>query len=144
MKSNYGGARPWAGRKRGVGISFDIAKHCERMLIEMLKDDAIKQKAIKQVQSKLELTNERGYLYVIKSSGLVKIGFSSNWSKREKSYKTHTPNFKLIYLVQSELSFQLETEIHEMYKDNHVKGEWFDLSDGQVVDVITYCTSKTQ
>ena len=39
----HGGARKGAGRKAGVGLSFDIKTHCELFIIELLKNEAIKQ-----------------------------------------------------------------------------------------------------
>lgn len=138
---NHGGARKGAGRKKGIGISNDIRKYCDKMIIEMLKDDAIRFKATKQLSMTFENESE-DYLYIIQSDNSYKIGFSSNWKRREKSYKTHLPTYKLIYLVKSFSCFELENDLHLMFDNKRKQGEWFELSNEEVIKAISYCSNK--
>ena len=140
-KNNRGGARKGAGRKKGVGITYDIQKYCNNMINEMLKDDAIRLKATKQLSMTFDDEKE-DYLYIIKSDKTYKIGYSTNWKKREKSYKTHIPTYELIYLLKSYCSFELESDLHLMFEYKREHGEWFNLSNEDVLKAISYCSNK--
>ena len=111
------------------------------MIRDMLMDDAIRLKATRQLSLALDAESET-YLYIVKNSGLFKIGYSKNWNKREKSYKTHLPSYELVYLLKSFNSFELEGELHILFDKNRVKGEWFNLTDAEVLKAISICSLK--
>ena len=136
-----GGARKGAGRKKGVGISYEIQKHCNNFIIELLKDEAIKVKALKQT-SLIFQEDEQDFLYIIKNGRYYKIGYSSNWSKRHKNYKTHLGVVDLVYLSKQQDSFSLEAYLHNLFQDKRVNGEWFDLSNEDLLKAISYCSSR--
>ena len=139
-RKNNGGARKGAGRKKGIGLSYDIQKHCNNFIIELLKDETIKAKALKQMSLMFE-EDEEDYLYIIRNGLYYKIGYSSNWSKRYKNYKTHSGVVDLVYLSKQQDSFSLEAYLHNLFKDKRVNGEWFDLSNEDVLNAISYCSS---
>ena len=136
-----GGARKGAGRKRGIGMANDIKKHCQAFIEEILKDEAIRAKATKQLSLSLE-QNEDDYLYIIKVDDSYKIGYSSNWAKRLKNYRTHSPTFDITYLIKHEEAFELETELHNMFRDKRISGEWFDLNEKDIVKAVSYCSKR--
>ena len=140
-KNNHGGARKGAGRKKGIGISNDIKRYCDEMITKMLKDESIRLKATKQLSMTFE-DEKNDYLYIIQSWKSYKIGFSTNWKKREKSYKTHLPSYKLIYLVKSFSCFELENDLHKMFEHKINQGEWFNLSSEELLKAISYCSNK--
>ena len=140
-RKNNGGARKGAGRKAGVGVSYDIQKYCNEFIIELLKDEAIHKKALRQVQGKLFEEEQESYVYLLKSGDLYKIGFASDWQKRKKSYDTHNPDYKLIFLYKGYDSFEVESFLHKKYIDKNVQGEWFDLSDDEILYLISYCSN---
>lgn len=142
MRHNKGGARKGAGRKKGIGITYDIQKHCHKFIEELLKNDAIKFKATKQLSLLLDNEITEDYLYIIKNSEAYKIGYSSNFSKRLKSYKTHNHNIELIYLTKQNNCFELENEIHYMFSHKRLTGEWFELDEEELIEIISYCSSK--
>ena len=68
--------------KKGLALAAsDIQKHCFDFINEILKDDAIKLKATKQL-AEIDSIKKQDYLYIIENNGLYKIGYSSNWKKR--------------------------------------------------------------
>ena len=136
-----GGARRGAGRKKGIGLSYDIQKHCSNFIDELLKNDAIRLKATKQLALKYDTDND-DYFYIIKNNGLYKLGFSSNWVKRYKMYKVHLGNVDLVYLTKQTSSFDLEDDAHKMFKELRVSGEWFKLTDADLLKIIKYCSEK--
>ena len=141
-KSKRGGARRNAGRKKGIGLSYDIERHCRNFIIEMLKDDAFKKKAISQVSLMFEeeIKEKEDFLYIIENNGIYKIGYSSNWKERKKQYKLHLGNVNIIYLLKSFNCFDLENIIHDKYKLKRVSGEWFSLSKQDIIDIVSFCS----
>jgi len=141
-KLKHGGARIGAGRKKGLGISFDIQKYCEEFIIELLQNEAIKKKAIKQLNEHFdsEINQNNGYVYIIKSSNLYKIGYSSNWKKRKQSYDTHNPEYKLVFLYKGNNAFKVESYLHKKYYSKNINGEWFNLLDSDIIDIVSYCS----
>ena len=136
-----GGARKGSGRKKGIGITNDIQRHCYKMIEEMLINDAIKLKATKQLALSFEDIKDN-YLYIIENSGKHKIGYSSNWNKRKKMYEVHTPEFNLIYLVKNKDAFEFERYLHLIFKDKTIQGEWFNLTQEDLIKAISYCSKR--
>ena len=142
MKNNDGrknnGVNRNAGRKKGIGIANDIKKHCEAFINTLLLDDAIKLKATKQIS--FNITETKDYLYIIKNESKYKIGFTSDIKKRYNNYKSHLGSVNLIYVYESFESNKLELFLHEKYKKQRVIGEYFNLSDKDLLDIISYCS----
>ena len=144
VNKNHGGARKNAGRKKGVGMTYDIQKHCYNFMKEMLLDDAIKLKATKELSNTLEKESKlEDYFYIIKSDGFYKLGYSSDFKNRYKNYKTHMPNVNLIYLTKQENCFDIESIVHEKYKKHRLNNsEWFNISKKDVLSIINYCSLR--
>jgi len=71
-------------------------------------------------------------IYLIKSNGFYKIGYTNgleSLKKRMGSYKTHNPSYKLIGLSNGDK--KKEKELHKLHKDYRVNNhsEWFDFGD---------------
>ncbi len=139
-KRRFNGGHKNAGRKKGIGIAADIQKYCFDFINEILKDDAIKLKATKQL-AEIDSIKKQDYLYIIENNGLYKIGYSSNWKKRYQNYKTHLGSVNLIYLTKQDNCFDLENYLHSLFSDKRTYGEWFDLNDDKLFEAISYCSS---
>lgn len=140
-RKNNGGARLNAGRKKGIGISFEIQKYCYDMIESMLKNDAIRLKATKQL-SLLQSDLQEDYLYIIENNGLYKIGYSSNWDKRFKNYQTHLGQVNIVYVTKQPNCFELERHLHNLFSDKRLNGEWFDLDETDLLEAIKFCSSS--
>lgn len=141
-RKNNGGARRNAGRKSGIGITNDIKKHCEIFINELLKDDAIRVKATKQLSLTLGNTDLEDYLYIIENNGSYKIGYSSDWSKRIKAYKSHLGNVNVVYVTKQINCFNLENYLHAIFKEQRLDGEWFNLDQEDILEAIKYCSIR--
>lgn len=74
-----------------------------------------------------------GYTYLMAdSSGLYKIGFSSDPSTRLKKVTSKTNPVTLVCQIASDRSNFLEYDLHKMFHDFRVKGEWFQLAPDDV------------
>lgn len=141
-RKNNGGARKNAGRKKGIGISFTIKKHCEDFIFKLLEDEAIKLKVIKDVQKSLFEKDKEDYLYIMKNNETYKIGYSSNFNKRLKNYKVHLGNVEIIYIHKGFNCFELESELHNTFKNKKIRGEWFELNEKDILKAIKICSQS--
>lgn len=140
-KSKRGGARKGAGRKKGIGMAYDIQKACESFIVELLKDDAIKNKALKQVEQKISNeTEEESYLYIIKDGSRYKIGHSYNYRNRMGNFGTYLPNFETVYLCKHEKAFEMEERLHKEFETFKIEGEWFELNSDHLLIASRICS----
>lgn len=73
-------------------------------------------------------------LYLIRSSGLTKIGYSKNPWKRYKQLCTGSPNnMALVFSLYCQNAPAVERELHQIFKDRRVNGEWFRVSVDEVL-----------
>jgi hypothetical protein len=73
-----------------------------------------------------------GYVYFIANEGrgVVKIGESGNVQKRLASMQTgHCDDLKIIGIIPAAFPLRLEGELHAKFHKDHIRGEWFALSD---------------
>lgn len=141
----HGGARQNAGRKRGIGLTYDIQKHCQKFITELLENEAIKHIATQQLSQIVKKEKKDShFIYLIESGGLIKIGYTTNFDKRIKSYETHTTNLKILCVSEREDAFEIEKKLHNKYKENRIKGEWFNLVINELYDILNYINNGWQ
>ena len=84
---------------------------------------------IKKKRQKINiLDNSKTYIIKDNSNNTYKIGKSKNPLKREKTLQSEKPNLKLIKIFEN----NIEKELHELYKDCRLRGEWFKLNNVQL------------
>lgn len=86
---------------------------------------------VKQIQS------SAGYVYVIESNGLYKIGASANPDSRINALQTSC-SFKVqcLCLILSNNMFELEKKLHRKYQSKRLNGEWFELLDKDIQEIV--------
>ena len=140
-----GGARPGAGRKKkNIKLADKIKDHCYDFIVEIMKDKEIFNIAKKEYQLLLDFEDDckkkEDYLYIIKSNGLYKIGFTTNLKSRLNDYKVHFGLVELIYVYKGYDCYDLESIIHNLVEDKNHRGEWFSLTETDVVTIVSYCS----
>ena len=80
------------------------------------------------------------YVYLMRdhASGLTKIGRSNNVDVREKTLRAETPSIELI--ASFEASPKTEKELHRRYAGKRRRGEWFNLSENDVIQIVHHST----
>jgi hypothetical protein len=137
-----GGARLGAGRKKGIGVICSIEKHVYKFVVELLQDDLVRTKAVKQLALSFDFEQEQ-YLYIIKNGNLYKVGYSSNFKNRIKNYKVHLGKVDVILLYKTNKAFEIEAEFHQNQLDAlGVNSEWYEFSESQLENAIRYLTQK--
>lgn len=83
------------------------------------------------------------FVYLMKNrrNGLVKIGISTNPSRRERTLQSEEPDIDLLFSSPS--SIRVEKSLHELFSKKRVRGEWFKLNDDDVLCCINYITENS-
>lgn len=149
-KRRFNGGHPNTGRKKGVGKYFTLKNVIDDVFVDLynkLKEDAKSMQIINNefVQNKLFAEDENiGWVYILQNpnDGLTKIGITSlqNPKARLCHYKTHI-DIKVIYLSKVAEYGKLENELHLQYQNKRIRGEWFNLSETDIVNAITQINS---
>ena len=71
--------------------------------------------------------------YIIKdlSSGLYKIGRTTNFNQRFRNLSTGNINLKQILLIEGDE----EKFLHKLYQKKHIKLEWYNLNQNDINDL---------
>lgn len=69
-----------------------------------------------------------GYVYIIKSNGLYKIGRATNLDGRLAQLRTAAPFLQEIHTIRSREFRELEAWLHWHFRDKRIAGEWFTLN----------------
>lgn len=72
------------------------------------------------------------YIIFEENTGYYKIGKSKQPKIREKTLRSEKPNIKMILVCDK----NIESYLHKKYKDKRIRGEWFDLSSDEILDII--------
>jgi len=80
--------------------------------------------------------NNRGFIYIYKTQGLSKIGYSMNVDNRYKKYVTKNPfEVKKVFEIEVNNAYDIGQKLHRLYKPKRVRGEWFDLTWRDLSDI---------
>ena len=89
-----------------------------------------------------------GYVYIVTTPSqekehVYKIGVSKDVDSRIKQLNTAThETFKKILAIRSSKPYDLESELHDRFKENKLQGEFFRLEDYDLVDIISMYGAK--
>lgn len=72
------------------------------------------------------------YIIHDERSGMYKIGKSINPKVRERTLQSEVPLLKMILICDNDV----EKELHYMYAEKRVRGEWFNLSENEILDIV--------
>lgn len=77
----------------------------------------------------MKVREARGWVYILKSEGLYKIGRTLNPKQRIKSYRTQNPyGTEVVIMERVEEYLRTEAAMLRMFEGKKVKGEWFRLT----------------
>jgi len=121
-------------KKEGLKIIDDLPKKDKEQLLKHIKSDyeQMKKKALSN-DKEGKKWKKSGYVYLLKSGGLYKIGRAENFKQRLGFYKTENPfNVEVIAQFYVEDSIKTERLLLDTFKNKKVKGEWFNLNDKDI------------
>lgn len=87
----------------------------------------------------MNVISGKQFVYIVKCENYIKIGTTNNYKVRLGHIQSHNP-FKLevlaIIVLENETDgYLLESELHKMFSDKRIRGEWF-LFDPMVLEHI--------
>ena len=92
-----------------------------------------------------QCNNNRQSLYLMECNGQFKIGISNNPESRYKTFLTGNPNINLVcYSKPISFAMFLETKLHHLFKDKNIKGEWFTLSEENIISLVKLLTNLNE
>ena len=102
-----------------------------------LKDQAIqdKKRVLKQCTTKRNKRQTNIYLILNKRNGFVKIGASRDPVFREATLQSEEPELQLLKSWPG--LYQDEEDLHNIYSQYRVRGEWFALTNVHIAEIIT-------
>lgn len=112
-----------------------------------LSNEELLKEITKIIQENQSIKNLNKYLYILEmSSNLVKIGVTNNLDKRIKTLQ-NSSGFVVSRqystgLLQSDRVFQLESILHNEFKDYRKEGEYFDIEFELVVNKLNKILNK--
>lgn len=121
--------------KDKIEKSIDFAKNNDiKKLNNDIYEDYIKQ--IKYSNSpKKDKTPKPTKIYVMidKNTGYYKIGRSKKPLVRESTLQSEKPTIELLFYFDA--TERLEKEIHIVFEHKRIRGEWFDLTEEDVLQI---------
>lgn len=118
-------------------------KHRAMFLLQFktMKDTILNMFKLKVIDSVLpEYKGKKSYAYIIKNldSNNLKVGVGSDPLKRLKQLQTGCDSeLSLVYTsFLCSNAFTLETDIHNHFKEHHVRGEWFKVGEKEVINYL--------
>jgi len=90
---------------------------------------------IKKVEKPKKLHSKFTKVYVMidKNTGYYKIGRSVNPERREKTLQSEKPTIEMLF--NHDARVKDEKELHDMFKDKRIRGEWFDLNGSDLTKI---------
>ena len=70
------------------------------------------------------------YVMIDRNTGYYKIGRSDKPTKRERTLQSEKPTIELLFYWEA--SYSTELELHDMFAQYRVRGEWFNLSEADI------------
>ena len=83
-------------------------------------------------------TSSAGYIYLARSAittKLTKIGRTKDIDRRKEELEKDIPDIEIIYTISSGNTVRDEKNIHKIFEDKRVKGEWFALSNEDIQSI---------
>jgi hypothetical protein len=80
------------------------------------------------------------YLMLDSSNGYHKIGISNKPGYREKTLQSEKPTIEMLAnkaFPNRKIASSFEQALHQTYADKRIRGEWFDLSEHEVQDLVS-------
>jgi len=88
----------------------------------------------------IDKSTKHVYLMYNERNNYIKIGQSKNPKLREKTLQGEEPKLHLLAIWQAPV--KIEKELHSLYKDKSVRGEWFDLSFSDLQEIKQFMESR--
>lgn len=118
---------------------FDIKEHLKKiekyLVVEVIKEKEVERIVYSSNPQYRCRERKKQFSYIMKdeSNGLFKLGKSINPRVRESTLQSEKPSIKLVHKFEVDI----EAELHKKYKENRVRGEWFNIKESEINKIIS-------
>jgi hypothetical protein len=122
-----------------------IIHDCKEQLLSIKRDEEREQMKIAKEDLKKLREQEIGYIYLIKSDLGYKIGKSSKLPQRVRQIGIQVPfEHEFIFSAKFKAYHLVEKILHNQFSSKRIKGEWFDLTEEDVLCIREYSEGKVE
>ena len=90
--------------------------------------------AMRDIKQETERQKENEVVYFVKAGDFIKIGYTCDVQARMSQIQTSNPNeVDLLFTVKTDDARKLEQDLHNKYRKQNVRGEWFQLTQEQLL-----------
>jgi hypothetical protein len=109
----------------------------EKRQLKITENQKVEREQMIEENSHIKIREPKeGYIYLVKSLGLYKIGRCLNSDSRIKTYRTENPHkIDLIFTIKVSDYIGVEKALLKKYEAKKYKGEWFHLSLEDISDI---------
>lgn len=118
--------------KNEIKIKSNEIQNLKEKLLEASELNKPKNIISYYTSSQREYKKQKCYIMIDASTNYVKIGKSQNPGHRERTLQAEKPTIKMIHVFEDDI----EKELHSKFNDRRLRGEWFDLSENEVNELI--------
>lgn len=114
-----------------------------KLSIWLRKDMFQKWVHIIEIKNSTNKKNNNGLIYFIHMENnmkVFKIGYTTDLKRRLEALQVAHPYSLHVYATIENVSKKQETELHHLFKKNHVRGEWFAITP-DIIDLV--CKNNT-
>lgn len=130
------------GRPRKIDFTSKIENACEKMLLDLLDDEQIREEILSSLGKRMtkdkDVKSEHGWIYIVKDGDIAKIGITSNLKSRISTYKSHNPSIEVIYASYVKNPNKIEKRVLEAVET--VYGDWYDYEESKTLELINIAT----
>ena len=137
----------WSGPGFNSGMFFCLwFRTYMKAMKETIPDWQPKQSPVPESQNNFhedskDDTTEQVFVYLMtdKNTGLYKIGISKDPKYRERTLQSEKPTIDLICnkgFPNRKVAQAIESALHSLYGNKRIRGEWFNLDEQDVLDII--------
>lgn len=114
-----------------IGDICDLTRESIRYRMNKLNIDVRR-----NAGSQAKPTKNKGYVYILGGNGYHKIGSSQYKRKRARTVGSHLPfETEIILTIPTDHRLNLEQKLQNKYSDKRTKGEWYELTEGDIKEI---------
>lgn len=122
-------------------LSFDVFQSFVNDFQKAIEDNVIEDETEQIEEPSTNKTSETCYVYLMKDSAnnFHKIGISNHPRYREHTLQSDKPTIELLCAKEypnRTIALSIEAALHKAYASKRLRGEWFNLDDSDVMDVM--------
>lgn len=116
-------------------LIFIATRNRPAIIFEYVYRDTIRYEPTAIAESAKDLDRSE-YVYLLQDvdvTGYCKIGYTINPSRRLYDFGIHLPmTVSVLHIIKTHDMAELEKQLHNHFRNKHINGEWFDLSQEDV------------